>query len=114
MTERWRARPQTPRALISSPVSAGAVSSHLSHHPYEVLLAQFSLYVHKGGIKSHGIVVTLKETIQKSSVAWIWEWDGSIFYAFFFSEFHMRVKHETFKLITKNPHLQMTQSLLTH
>ena len=27
------------------------VSSHSSHHPYEVLLAQFSLYVHKGGLK---------------------------------------------------------------
>ena len=30
-----------------------AVSSHSSHHPYEVLLAQFSLYVHKGGLKPH-------------------------------------------------------------
>ena len=27
------------------------VSSHSSHHPQEVLLAQFSLYLHKGGIK---------------------------------------------------------------
>ena len=27
------------------------VSSHTSHHPQEVLLAQFSLYVHKGGLK---------------------------------------------------------------
>ena len=27
------------------------VSSHLSHHPQEVLLAQFSLYVQKGGLK---------------------------------------------------------------
>ena len=27
------------------------VSSHSSHHPHEVLLAQFSLYVHKGGLK---------------------------------------------------------------
>ena len=27
------------------------VSSHLSHHPQEVHLAQFSLYVHKGGLK---------------------------------------------------------------
>ena len=30
-----------------------AVSSHSSHYPQEVLLAQFSLYVHKGGLKSH-------------------------------------------------------------
>ena len=27
------------------------VSSHSSHHPQEVLLAQFSLYMHKGGLK---------------------------------------------------------------
>ena len=27
------------------------MSSHLSHHPQEVLLAQFSLYVHKSGLK---------------------------------------------------------------
>ena len=27
------------------------VSSHSSHHYQEVLLAQFSLYVHKGGLK---------------------------------------------------------------
>ena len=27
------------------------VSSHSSHHPQEVLLAQFSLHVHKGGLK---------------------------------------------------------------
>ena len=27
------------------------VSSHSSHHPQEVLLAQFSLYVNKGGLK---------------------------------------------------------------
>ena len=28
-----------------------AVSSQSSHHPQEVLLAKFSLYVHKGGLK---------------------------------------------------------------
>ena len=28
-----------------------AVSSHSSHHPQEALLAQFSLYVHKSGLK---------------------------------------------------------------
>ena len=37
------------------------VSSQSSHHPQEVLLAQFSLYVHKGGLKPdsfHFIYVT--------------------------------------------------------
>ena len=28
-----------------------AISSHSSHHPQEVFLAQFSLYVHKSGLK---------------------------------------------------------------
>ena len=38
------------------------VSSQSSHHPREVLLAQFSLYVHKGGLKPdsfHFISLTL-------------------------------------------------------
>ena len=38
-----------------------AVSSHSSHHPQEVLLAQFSLYVHKSGLKPDSFQrVTLK------------------------------------------------------
>ena len=39
------------------------VSSQSSHHPQEVLLAQFSLYVHKGGLKLdsfHFIFITSK------------------------------------------------------
>ena len=35
------------------------VSSQSSHHPQEVLLAQFSLYVHKGGLKPDFIILTL-------------------------------------------------------
>ena len=29
------------------------VASHSSHHPQEVFLTQFSLYVHKGSLKPH-------------------------------------------------------------
>ena len=39
------------------------VSSQSSHHPQEVLLAQFSLYVHKGGLKLdsfHFIFIPIK------------------------------------------------------
>ena len=39
------------------------VSSQSSHHPQEVLLAQFSLYVHKGGLKPdsfHFIFIAMK------------------------------------------------------
>ena len=35
------------------------VSSQSSHHPQEVLLAQFSLYVHKGGLKPDSFHTTL-------------------------------------------------------
>ena len=41
------------------------VSSQSSHHPQEVLLAQFSLYVHKGGLKPdsfHFIFIVLQST----------------------------------------------------
>ena len=42
------------------------VSSQSSHHPQEVLLAQFSLYVHKGGLKPdlfhfHYIIIYQKQ-----------------------------------------------------
>ena len=42
-----------------------AVSSHSSHNPQEVLLAQFSLYVHKSGLKARFILFT---TISESTV----------------------------------------------
>ena len=32
-----------------------AVSSRSSHHPQEAPLAQFGLYVHKGGLKPHSV-----------------------------------------------------------
>ena len=35
------------------------VSSQSSHHPQEVLLAQFSLYVHKGGLKPDSFIYFL-------------------------------------------------------
>ena len=38
------------------------VSSQSSHHPQEVLLAQFSLYVHKGGLKPDSFHFFLKFT----------------------------------------------------
>ena len=49
------------------------VSSHSSHHPQEVLLAQFSLYVHKSGLKLdsfHSILFT-GEVFQRFSWALI-------------------------------------------
>ena len=67
---RWKKWPQAPPGYMGSlrdrEVACSAsdrqgsnfescvwrtVSSQSSHHPQEVLLAQFSLYVHKGGLK---------------------------------------------------------------
>ena len=48
------------------------VSSQSSHHPQEVLLAQFSLYVHKGGLKPdsfHFISYQLRSRIAGVSYA---------------------------------------------
>ena len=45
------------------------VSSQSSHHPQEVLLAQFSLYVHKGDLKPdsfHFIFVARKHTLRSA------------------------------------------------
>ena len=55
------------------------VSSQSSHHPQEVLLAQFSLYVHKGGLKpdsfhlftSHSTISHIP-VIAIGSLAWIY------------------------------------------
>ena len=45
---------EVARARISNPVRVWrAVSSHSSHHPQEVIFAQFSYYVPKGGLKSN-------------------------------------------------------------
>ena len=38
-----------------------AVPSHSSHHPQEVLLAQFSLYVHKSGLKPDSVHFCIAE-----------------------------------------------------
>ena len=49
------------------------VSSQSSHHPQEVLLAQFSLYVHKGGLKPdsfHFISFTKDEPHNFQNVGW--------------------------------------------
>ena len=48
------------------------VSSQSSHHPQEVLLAQFSLYVHKGGLKPdsfHFCIVGVRAKLNSSRVS---------------------------------------------
>ena len=44
-----------------------AVSSQSSHHPQEVLLAQFSLYVHKGGVKPDSFHFILSAVLANSA-----------------------------------------------
>ena len=42
------------------------VSSQSSHHPQEVLLAQFSLYVHKGGLKPDSFHFIFRWTLSQT------------------------------------------------
>ena len=49
------------------------VSSQSSHHPQEVLLAQFSLYVHKGGLKPDSFHLFLYKVRLESRSVTIWE-----------------------------------------
>ena len=44
------------------------VSSQSSHHPQEVLLAQFSLYVHKGGLKPDSFHFIMGSTISENII----------------------------------------------
>ena len=44
------------------------VSSHSSYHPQEVLLAQFSLYVHKGGLKPHSFHLHLSNVKEPARI----------------------------------------------
>ena len=49
------------------------VSSQSSHHPQEVLLAQFSLYVHKGGLKPdsfhlHALIIVFTGSFSRISL----------------------------------------------
>ena len=49
------------------------VLSHSSHHPQKVLLVQFSLYVHKGGLKPysfHFISSTTSRELRQQFAAW--------------------------------------------
>ena len=45
------------------------VSSHSSQHPQEVLLAQFSLYVHKGGLKHDPFHFIISVTLNSKKAA---------------------------------------------
>ena len=45
------------------------VSSQSSHHPQEVLLAQFSLYVHKGGLKPDSFHFIFVRALRVNSLA---------------------------------------------
>ena len=48
------------------------VSSQSSHHPQEVLLAQFSLYVHKGGLKPDPFHGKTSDMICYGNVTFLW------------------------------------------
>ena len=47
------------------------VSSPSSHHPQEVLLAQFSLYVHKGGLKPDSFHLIVCNVVEVAYILFI-------------------------------------------
>ena len=51
------------------------VSSQSSHNPQEVLLAQFSLYVHKGGLKPDSFHLFLLIWLRQRSCLFRWYYD---------------------------------------
>ena len=50
------------------------VSSQSSHHPQEVLLAQFSLYVHKGGLKPDSFHLLEWDVIYNAGIFFLQPW----------------------------------------
>ena len=96
------------------------VSSQSSHHPQEVLLAQFSLYVHKGGLKPDSFhfkktsdeQLILKTIIlQNQSVSYLQSANRKIpqneceFFFFFFFRFFSAtiVAHSRLRLVNFRP-----------
>ena len=60
------------------------MSSQSSHHPQEVLLAQFSLYVHKGGLKpdSFHFILRLNSIDSQAHVQCCWKLLYELFICF--------------------------------
>ena len=54
------------------------VLSQSSHHPQEVLLAQFSLYVHKGGLKPDSFHFTATQNLKDFRNSSLWTWQNTI------------------------------------
>ena len=54
------------------------VSSQSSHHPQEVLLAQFSLYVHKGGLKPDSFHFFIESVFLRSPDKGFWACLGDL------------------------------------
>ena len=78
------------------------VSSQSSHHPQEVLLAQFSLYVHKGGLKPDSFHLFKISFVPKSDVkqwftttttttTYLWNWHQNIYKSTNFNALHLHM-----------------------
>ena len=68
------------------------VSSQSSHHPQEVLLAQFSLYVHKGGLKPDSFHFISFHTRSEHVIKYKWKSDSA-------ASFQSNVSDECIELI---------------
>ena len=76
------------------------VSSQSSHHPQEVLLAQFSLYVHKGGLKPDSfhfifwIECRIRSTHQNVNIVDLLE--PHYYYYYYYSKAHFIASYGTY------------------
>ena len=61
------------------------VSSQSSHHPQEVLLAQFSLYVHKGGLKPDSFHFLQSIATSEFGTDDSWHWLSNVNATFIFN-----------------------------
>ena len=104
------------------------VSSQSSHHPQEVLLAQFSLYVHKGGLKPDsfhfisfsGQMFVFVGRIAKSLVSLLWYSSRQGYHTihhltciYHAQSTHLRLKRKSdFKMLIKSLDVMISVSAL--
>ena len=79
------------------------VSSQSSHHPQEVLLAQFSLYVHKGGLKPDSFHFIEKKVV-KSVIERLWYFILSYYECLEIVMNNIKNRHHFYSLSFNMPH----------
>ena len=90
------------------------VSSQSSHHPQEVLLAQFNLYVHKGGLKpvSFHFIFFFNMTIEEQFIALLTSEETAIIYIGRFTFDSFKIKRSVTKNANNHPFFLLFNAFL--